>query len=240
MKKQNNTPSNLKIRWIGQSGYILWDGDTKITIDPYLSNVVDRIAGRGRMVKAPFAPEELKSDAVICSHNHLDHLDIDAIPLMNKEGTLFLAPTSAKETLIECGVTDYLPFDEGAKYTLGGFELSAVFADHSVPTVGIIVKYGGLTLYFSADTEYNDRLCELKSESIDVMFICINGKLGNMNADEAVRLTEILQPRIAIPSHYGMFESNTEDPQKYLSRVACGFEMKYNKEYSVKEILENV
>ena len=43
-----------------------------------------------------------------------------------------------------------------------------------------------------------------------------------------------------IPTHYGMFESNTEDPQKYLSGISCGFEMKHNVEYSVKEILKNV
>ena len=56
----------VKIRWIGQNGYILNDGKHEICIDPYLSNVVDRIAQRGRMVEAPILPEDLKSDAVIC------------------------------------------------------------------------------------------------------------------------------------------------------------------------------
>ena len=94
----------MKIRWIGQSGYILNDGINEICIDPYLSNVVDRIAKRGRMVIAPFMPEKLKSDVVICTHNHLDHVDIDAIPLMKKENMLFLAPSDAENTLLECGV----------------------------------------------------------------------------------------------------------------------------------------
>lgn len=231
---------DISIRWIGQSGYLLSDGERVICIDPYLSNVVDRVAGRGRMVEAPFSPEELECDVVICSHDHLDHVDIDAIPLMNKEKMTFLAPTHARKTLEECGVTNYVPFDEGASFKLGSFELSAVFADHSAPAVGIIVEHGGLTLYFSGDTEYNDRLCELADRNIDLMFICINGRLGNMNADDAARLTKIISPRVAIPTHYGMFESNTEDPQKYLSQIDCGFEMKYNTEYSVKEILENV
>ena len=72
----------LRIRWIGQSGYQISDGKTELCIDPYLSNVVDRVAKRGRMVEAPFTPDKLKSDAVICTHDHLDHVDIDAIPLM--------------------------------------------------------------------------------------------------------------------------------------------------------------
>lgn len=230
----------LSIRWIGQNGYLLRDGITEICIDPYLSNVVDRVAKRGRMVRAPFAPEELKSDVTVCTHNHLDHVDIDAIPLMRKENMVFLAPTHARETLMECGVTNYVPFDEGSVHKVGDFKLSAVFADHSVPAIGVIVEHDGLMLYFSGDTEYHDRLCELADRKIDLMFICINGRLGNMNVEEAVKLTERIDPRVGIPTHYGMFESNTEDPQKYVSRVSCGFEMKYNIEYSVKEILAHV
>ena len=111
----------LKIRWIGQSGYIITDGKTEVCIDPYLSNVVDRIAGRGRMVKAPFPPEELKSDIVICTHNHLDHVDIDAIPLMKKGKMVFLAPSDAKKQLVECGVINYTEFNEGDTYFAGDF-----------------------------------------------------------------------------------------------------------------------
>ena len=61
-----------------------------------------------------------------------------------------------------------------------------------------------------------------------------------MNVEEAVKLTEILSPRVGVPTHYGMFESNTEDPEKYLSRVAHGFEMKHNVSYSVGEVLADV
>lgn len=228
----------LKIRWIGQSGYILTDGKTEICIDPYLSNVVDRIAKRGRMVKAPFFPEELKSDVVICTHNHLDHVDIDAIPLIKKEEMLFLAPIDAKKQLFECGVTNYKPFDEGTTVKIGDYELESVFADHTVPAIGVIVRHSGITLYFSGDTEYNDKLEELKKYDIDIMFICINGQLGNMNVDEAIKLTKILNPKVGIPTHYGMFESNTEDPMRYTSRLNCGYKMEYNKVYDISDIMK--
>lgn len=226
----------LKIRWIGQSGYLINDGEIQICIDPYLSDVVNRTANRPRMVKAPFLPSRLKSDVVICTHNHLDHVDIDAIPLMNKENMLFLAPSDAKKQLIECGVTKYKSFDEGDCVKIGNFELKAVYADHSVPAVGIIIKHGGITMYFSGDTEYNKKLEELKKYNIDIMFVCINGKLGNMNVDEAVRLTKIINPKVGVPTHYGMFESNTENPKNYTSKLDCGFEPEYNREYDVEEV----
>ena len=230
----------LTIKWIGQSGYILFDGNLEVCIDPYLSNVVDRIAKRGRMVEAPFLPEELKSDVVICTHNHLDHVDIDAIPLMKKENMLFLAPDDAKQTLLECGVTNYKAFDKGTSVKIGDFELMAVFADHTVPAVGVIVKHNGITMYFSGDTEYNEKLEEFKNYNIDIMFICINGKLGNMNVEEAVKLTKIINPKVGVPTHYGMFESNTENPEKYTSQLKGSFEMKYNTVYSIEKVLSNV
>lgn len=231
---------NLNITWIGQGGYLLNDGKTEICIDPYLSDVVNRVANRPRMAEAPFLPEELKSDVVICTHNHLDHVDIDAIPLMKKDNMLFLAPTDAKNQLSECGVTKFKEFDEGTTVKIGDFELIAVFADHSVPAIGVIVRHNGITLYFSGDTEYHEKLEELKKYNIDMMFICINGKLGNMNVDEAIALTKIINPKVGVPTHYGMFESNTENPENYTSKLECGFEMVYNKEYNISEVLAYV
>ena len=232
--------NSLKIRWIGQSGYILNDGKTEICIDPYLSDVVNRIANRPRMVKAPLLPEELKSDVVICTHNHLDHVDIDAIPLIKKENILFLAPDDAEQTLLQCGVINYKAFNEGTAVNIGDFELKAVFADHTVPAIGVIIKHNGITMYFSGDTEYSKKLEGLKEYNIDIMFICINGKLGNMNVGEAVQLTKIINPKVGVPTHYGMFESNTENPLKYTAKLDCGFVMEYNKEYDAKEVLKSV
>lgn len=52
-------------------------------------------------------------------HNHLDHMDIDAISLMKKENMLFTSD-DAKNTLLECGVMNYKAFDEGTTVKIGG------------------------------------------------------------------------------------------------------------------------
>ena len=71
--------NNFKIRWIGQSGYILSDENTTIYLDPYLSDCVNRVAGRERMVPAPVSAQDIKADAFICTHNHLDHTDPETL-----------------------------------------------------------------------------------------------------------------------------------------------------------------
>ena len=159
---------------------------------------------------------------------------------LKKENMLFLAPYDAKSTLLECGVINFKAFDEGTIVKISDFELKAVFADHTVPAIGVIVKHSGITMYFSGDTEYNEKLEELKKYNIDIMFICINGKLGNMNVDDAIELTKIINPKIGVPTHYGMFESNTENPLKYTSKLDCGFVMEHNKEYGTGEVLGSV
>lgn len=219
----------FKIEWIGQAGYILSDSDTTICIDPYLSDVVNRVANRPRTMEAPFLPEELKANAVFCTHNHLDHVDIDAMPHMDKS-IQFFAPSDCKDTLTELGVIHYNEFNEGTTIKLGDFELTAVFAEHTVPAVGVLVKHSGNTLYFTGDTLYNEKLSKVKC---DILFICINGKLGNMNVEEAIEITNMISPKTAVPNHYDMFESNSENPENF--KVDNRFIMEYNKEYEVKD-----
>lgn len=186
----------MKIKWIGQSGYLLSDGKTTICIDPYLSDVVNRVAQRPRMREIPIRPEELKADIVLCTHNHLDHVDIDAIALMNKNIT-FLAPMDCEKTLKDLGVIKYKPFDEGEVFMAGDFKITAVFAEHTVPAIGVMVEYNGESLYFSGDTNY---IMKLENIKCDYMFICINGKLGNMNVNDAIKLTNIIKPKMAVPT----------------------------------------
>ncbi|HOB37263.1 MAG: MBL fold metallo-hydrolase [Clostridiales bacterium] len=230
----------MLIRWIGQAGYVFKSQSTEIIIDPYLSDVVNKVANRPRLLPPPILPKDIRADAVVCTHNHLDHLDTEAIAGMDKEKILFIAPYDCVQKLKELGCKKILSLDEGQATWVGDFELTAVFADHTVPAIGIIAKCEDLILYFSGDTLYNDKLQDIRFFEPDVMFICINGKLGNMNVDEAVRLTEIINPRLAVPTHYGMFASNTEDPKKYLLRVNGGFEMEFNREYKLSKQGEKV
>lgn len=221
----------MKIKWLGQSGYVLSDGRTVIYIDPYLSDSVSRIENRPRMRRIPVKPQDVKADGIICTHNHLDHLDIDAIPLIDKSIPVY-APSDCREALSELGVTNYAEFDEGAVYKIGDFKITAVFADHTVPAVGVLAEYGAERLYFTGDTYYNKRLEEIRC---DYLFVCINGRLGNMNVTDAVKLDKIIKPRLAVPNHYDMFESNSEDPLKFTDNVSNGFIMEFDREYEVAD-----
>lgn len=227
----------MKLRWIGQNGYILKTKNTTVIIDPYLSDSVNRVAGRPRLLEAPVAPADVEADGIICTHNHLDHLDVDTIAAMDRDRNTFYAPKDCMETLQELGVRNRVCFDTGDQVRIGDFCLEAVFADHTVPAIGVIVRAEGRTLWFTGDTLYHEKLEEMKEYGIDCMFVCINGKLGNMNAQEAARLDRAVRPLTAVPAHYGMFASNTEDPHKFTGQVSNGFIMEFDREYELSELL---
>ena len=120
----------MKIRFLGQSGYILKSGNTEIIIDPYLSDSVNRVAGRPRALPVPINPEDINCDAVICTHNHLDHLDPDTVERIN-ENQFYITTNEGKAELLKLGRTNVKALNTGDSVTVGDFNITAVFSDHT-------------------------------------------------------------------------------------------------------------
>ena len=224
------------IRSLGQSGYLLKTDNSQIIIDPYLSDSVNRVAGRPRLLPIPIEPAQISCDAVICTHDHLDHLDPDTVSLINAN-QLFITTNGGKKKLEDLDKNNVIALVEGESVRAGDFEITAVFADHTVEAFGLIVKAEGKTLYFSGDTLYNERLFEIANHSPDVTFICINGRLGNMNVEQSLTTAKKIGARVNIPNHYDMFASNSEDPHLFADHIDGGFIMEFDKEYSLKDLL---
>ncbi len=218
------------IRPIGQSGYILKTESTEIIIDPYLSDIVEKVAGRKRLLPSVIAPESITADAVICTHNHLDHLDTEAVEKMPK-GTLFITTNEGKEVLLGLNQTNATALTENESITVGDFNITAVYALHTVEAFGLIIKAENKTLYFSGDTLFSERLFKIKEYNPDYTFICINGRLGNMNVGEAITVAHNIGAKINVPNHYDMFASNSENPHLFANNIKGGLILEFNKEY---------
>ena len=195
-----------------------------------MSDSVNRAAGRARMLPIPLNPNEISCDAVICTHNHLDHLDPDTVSKI-PTGQFFITTNEGKGTLAALGINNVAALNIGDSIKVGDFEITAVFADHTVEAFGLIIRAENKTLYFSGDTLYNEKLFEISKYKPDITFICINGRLGNMNVKEAIVTAEKIGAEINIPNHYDMFESNSENPRLFSENIKGGFILEFNKEY---------
>lgn len=210
--------TSLQITWVTQGGFIFEAEGFRLVVDPYMS---DSLAGKvTRLVGFPLALEDLRPDAVICTHDHMDHLDPETIAMISEHYArcLFGGPERANRHLEELGIDSPLLLEVERPVKLGPFCITPVFARHSDPSaVGLLIEADGRRIYLTADTEYDDRLFSATTTAPDALLICINGRLGNMNWQEAAQTARRLGAPIALPMHYGLFVENTEDPESFIA-----------------------
>jgi len=222
----------LKISWLCQAGFIFEADGKRVAVDPYMSNRLYEFTRKDktmdRMMPVPVSFEELKPDLVAFTHDHADHYDEDSVrPIVGVyPDCKFLGPTSTFNHFVKDGFnrSNFNILDVGGKYNAEGVQITATVAHHSDPlAIGMIIRMGGKTVYLSGDTLFApDLAAQVKAAAggkIDIVIICINGKLGNMSWEDAVKVVAEIRPDIAIPMHYGLFARNTEDPQPFIAAV---------------------
>lgn len=210
---------------VGQAGFIVKSNNGQLlAIDLYLSNCVERVEGHKgfkRLLPQILNPGDLKFDVVICSHPHLDHFDIDAVPeIMSKGSRLFCSVDCEKVVkqlqmeYYEGQITYVKPQD---KVTVGDFGITFVSCDHgegAPDAVGVVVNVDDRTIYEVGDSCLRlDWVNEIKDmvDKLDVLISPINGMYGNMDSRDTVEFIEALEPKLTIPCHYGMFASHGGD-----------------------------
>jgi hypothetical protein len=85
-------PPGLRARWLGHATVLLEIDGVRILTDPILSQRASpfQFIGPARLHAASLAIEDLKNiDAVVISHDHFDHLDMDTIQALARGGTHF-------------------------------------------------------------------------------------------------------------------------------------------------------
>jgi L-ascorbate metabolism protein UlaG (beta-lactamase superfamily) len=215
----------MNITWLGQSGFMLEHNGITIAIDPYLSTIVEDIKSYRRLMPPLISPDNLRADALFCSHNHFDHFDpITVAALMkNCPKCKIYGPRSIPERAEtkDMIIPGFNSLRVGEKFSIGDIHFCSLPARHSDPdALGLLIDVDGSRIYFSGDTLYDSELSkELKvfaPGKIDLALLCINGQGGNMNAEEAASLASELNVGLAVPTHYGMFAENTVEPENFI------------------------
>lgn len=217
-------PGCLAIYWLSQAGFAFKSPSNRIVyIDPYFSDVVERMFGFKRMMPCPIAADEVDADLIVCTHEHLDHMDIDGLPVVAKNPRVhFAGPIECVKEFRKMGIEQErcILLEEGSDTTLNGISIKAVFADHgelAPDAVGVVVEMDGIRVYHTGDTAYRPAQFEPAiSMHPHVLLPCINGRYGNLDAHQAALLTQAVSPQVAIASHFWMFVEHDGDPAGFL------------------------
>lgn len=218
---------SVALFWLGQAGFVFRSPAGNIVlIDPYLTDCVERLAGFKRIMASPLDPAQVTVGLIISTHEHPDHLDVDAIPIMARSpGTNFTGPAKCVRFYEEIGLETgrYWELAAGRQFVYGDFTVTATPADHGASTpdaVGVVLDVAGVRIYHTGDTAFSpDRLRPIEGLRPDILLPCINGAYGNMDGEGAARLAVFVGARLAIPHHFWMFAKHNGDPAGFLA--AC-------------------
>jgi L-ascorbate metabolism protein UlaG (beta-lactamase superfamily) len=155
-------------------------------------------------------------DAVLISHDHRDHLDVASLRLLAGEQVAVVVPKGSARHVAELGFGSVHELAEGEAVAIGAAEITATAARHETKRhplgapggcVGYLISAAGRRVYFAGDTDLFPEMAAI-GDRLDVALLPVwgwgtslgPGHLDPLGAAEALAL---LQPRLAIPIHWG-------------------------------------
>ncbi|HYM70538.1 MAG TPA: MBL fold metallo-hydrolase [bacterium] len=224
--------------WLGQSSIIVKAAGRILGFDLYLTG--GNLTGRShRAYDAPVRPDELDMmDVVLCSHEHLDHLDpatLRGIAQASPEAQ-FIVPQACVGLARGAGLDERRvhPSWAGRPMDVRGVTIVPIRAAHETFDLadqghrwqGFIVTLGGVTLCHAGDTVMYDGLVEeLRRHRVELLLVPINGRdyhrtragvIGNLGYREAAELAVEARVKLVIPLHYDLLPPNVERPGHFV------------------------
>jgi L-ascorbate metabolism protein UlaG (beta-lactamase superfamily) len=200
----------MRITWIGHSTVLIDLDGVRLLTDPVLRPRVTHLRRLG-----PVNWDALREvDAVVVSHAHYDHLDPASLRRLGGSVPLIVPKGAARMVR---GFEQVVELEEGEETRVGGLAIRATNAEHSgrrdflgspAAAIGFLVS-GSSRLYFSGDTDLFQGMSSL-APGLDLALLPVAGwgsrvPRGHLDPVRAVEALGLLQPRFAIPIHWGTY-----------------------------------
>jgi L-ascorbate metabolism protein UlaG (beta-lactamase superfamily) len=190
---------DVSITFLGHASLLITFNGKNIFVDPF-----------GQVADYSALP---KADLILCTHEHGDHLDPQALAAIRTPATLVvLNPPAAAQ------VNGSIAMRNGDKQTVSGLSIEAVPAYNILHKRedgnlfhpegsgnGYILTFGNVRLYLAGDTE---DIHEMKNlHAIDIAFLPMNLPY-TMTPEMVADAARMFMPRILYPYHYGNTDPN--------------------------------
>lgn len=196
-----------KIHWLGHASFFIDGLTAKIYIDPY-------------QIKKDF----LQADIILITHEHFDHFSIEDIKKIAKADTSIVGPKVIEKKL----TFPIKTISPGEKLNIKGIEIEGVpaynlnksFHPKSHAYLGFIITVDGSRIYHAGDTDF---IPEMKTLKADIVLLPIGGTY-TMDAKEAAEAANAINPKFAVPMHWGSIVGSQRDAQAF--KEMCKTEVK--------------
>jgi len=226
------TPEGVSVWYLGCNGFILRSETTTLYIDPYFG---DGIPGHVlRMIPVPMDPADAtRCDAVLVSHEHLDHMHPPSFePMLELGADVYARKPCFESPDFEGDVPpgEYqTPVEAGESTEIGDFTVHfrAAHDPMAEGDIAFVVEHEAGTFLHVGDSHMGEPLREIGEEfDIDVGALAFgsHGQLyypdaGHpqytewyMGENETIQAANALELDRLIPAHHDIWKGVTADP----------------------------
>jgi L-ascorbate metabolism protein UlaG (beta-lactamase superfamily) len=204
-----------RVTWIGHGTALVDLDGVRLLTDPLLRN---RVAHLRRRVAPPAAEALRDLDAVLLTHLHRDHLDLPSLRQVAR-GVPIIVPKGGGRMLLRRGFNEVREIAVGEKIAVGELAVQATEARHHGgrgvplgargPALGYVIT-GTRRIYHAGDTDLFDGMRAIGQAGLDLALVPIWGwgsRLGpgHLDPDGAAQALALLEPRRAVPIHWGTY-----------------------------------
>ena len=170
------------------------------------------------------------ADIIFITHSHYDHYSPLDIKKVIKNNTIIVCPEDVKEELLKLDINNIIEVVPNKDYevlnikfkTIPAYNINKNFHPKENNWVGYLINYNNVKYYIAGDTDITE---ENKNIICDVAFVPIGGTF-TMDYKEAASLINEIQPKIAVPTHYGLIVGNKDDGIKFSKLLNNNIECK--------------
>jgi L-ascorbate metabolism protein UlaG (beta-lactamase superfamily) len=199
-------PGALAVTRIAHASVLLDFGNATVLTDPWFSEKAHFHHGEPLGLALARLP---RLTAVVASHAHYDHFDIDTFASYPDKDVPFFVGPNMLQAARAAGFTNVRELRPWESASVGPLTITAAPAAHKVPEVTFVIQANGATVYFGGDTRLIPELDVLPQRfpSIQLALLSVNGLrvLGEqvvMNAEQAADFAARLGAEVAVPIHY--------------------------------------
>ena len=172
----------------------------------------------------PFKIDKSYNDAdiVFITHDHFDHYSEEDIDKVINENTTIIIPEELLTKILRKGINKnaVITVESNKEYMVQGIKFETIPAYNTNKTfhpkendwVGYIITLDGIRYYIAGDTDITE---ENRKVKCDVAFVPVGGTYTT-DFKEAAQLINEIQPKIAVPIHYGSVVGTKQDATDFI------------------------